>query len=523
LSDLGLSEFSVPPGLLPIFQAAGTQYQVPWQVLAAINQMETDYGRNLSISSAGAMGWMQFMPQTWQLYAVDADGDGRPDPYSPADAIFTAARYLKAAGADHDIRAGIFAYNHADWYVNAVLLRAHLLEGLDPSLLQLAGGHFPVFARAIYADDLLEHGGVDISQGPQTQASPSNRTVDIFAAPGSPVIAATDGRIEQIGKQPDGRNYLVLKDSFGNSYRYTGLGRLLHYYPHVINSASQNPQRAAEDGLQVPLDYFAPPYRDGKQTQQFALDPLAPGAEVLGGTVLGDVAPTGPGQAPNIQFAITPAGRGADLVDPKTTLDGWRLREIVERNRDSHSVLLGQGGVKPPSPSDPALLQRVLSDQRIDIYPCGRGDIQSHKIDGRVLAVLEYLADSGLRPTVSSLKCGHSTSAQSTSTHAAGAAVDISAINGIPVEGNQQPGGITDQAVRRVLALPADMQPQTVGSLLSVGGASVSSHDDYNHIHVGYSPKTASADPFQRGFDNHKPSENQLNPVSVNDPMQQGF
>ena len=100
-----IDNFDVPPFLLPIFQAAGAAYQVPWQVLAAINQIETDYGRNLSVSSAGAEGWMQFLPQTWRQYGVDANGAGVEDPYNPADAIFAAARYLHAAGASTNLRA----------------------------------------------------------------------------------------------------------------------------------------------------------------------------------------------------------------------------------------------------------------------------------------------------------------------------------------------------------------------------------------------------------------------------------
>ena len=60
---------------------------MPWQVLAAINEIETDYGRNLNVSSAGAMGWMQFIPRR-KAYGVDANDDGRKDPYNPVDAIF---------------------------------------------------------------------------------------------------------------------------------------------------------------------------------------------------------------------------------------------------------------------------------------------------------------------------------------------------------------------------------------------------------------------------------------------------
>ena len=90
--------FPVPPFLLPIYQEAGDVYDVPWPVLAAINEIETDFGRNLSVSSAGAIGWMQFMPSTWMKYGLDADGRGTANPYDPIDAIFSAARYLHAAG-----------------------------------------------------------------------------------------------------------------------------------------------------------------------------------------------------------------------------------------------------------------------------------------------------------------------------------------------------------------------------------------------------------------------------------------
>ena len=92
-----IRKFRVPIFLLPIYQAAGIQYGIRWEYLAAINEIETDYGRNLNVSSAGALGWMQFMPATWRAYGVDANRDGRKDPYNPVDAIF-AARPLPEGG-----------------------------------------------------------------------------------------------------------------------------------------------------------------------------------------------------------------------------------------------------------------------------------------------------------------------------------------------------------------------------------------------------------------------------------------
>jgi Transglycosylase SLT domain len=107
--------------LVNTYRAAGYRYGVDWKVLAAINVIETNLGSNQNVSSAGAVGWMQFMPATWRMYGTDANGDGVADPYNPEDAIFSAARYLQAAGAETDIRRALFAYNHANWYVNQVL------------------------------------------------------------------------------------------------------------------------------------------------------------------------------------------------------------------------------------------------------------------------------------------------------------------------------------------------------------------------------------------------------------------
>jgi murein DD-endopeptidase MepM/ murein hydrolase activator NlpD len=104
-----------------LWHRAGGAYGIPWQVLAAINKIESNFGRNMGPSSAGAVGWMQFMPSTWLRWGTDATGDGIADPWDPEDAVFSAARYLAAAGAREDLYRGVFAYNHADWYVRDVL------------------------------------------------------------------------------------------------------------------------------------------------------------------------------------------------------------------------------------------------------------------------------------------------------------------------------------------------------------------------------------------------------------------
>jgi hypothetical protein len=121
------SPAAVPAILVPIYKRAAEAYGLGPQgagVLAAINEVETAFGTNLNVSSAGAVGWMQFMPATWAGYGVDANGDGVADPYDPEDAIHAAANYLRAAGAPADWYRAVFAYNHADWYVAEVLAGA---------------------------------------------------------------------------------------------------------------------------------------------------------------------------------------------------------------------------------------------------------------------------------------------------------------------------------------------------------------------------------------------------------------
>ncbi|HEV7482640.1 MAG TPA: lytic murein transglycosylase [Solirubrobacterales bacterium] len=122
----------VPPILIPMYQRASAAYGLGPQgpaVLAGINEVETAFGTNLNVSSAGAEGWMQFMPATWEGYGVDANGDGVADPNNPEDAIFAAASYLSANGMPADTYGAIFAYNHADWYVSEVLANAGCYAG----------------------------------------------------------------------------------------------------------------------------------------------------------------------------------------------------------------------------------------------------------------------------------------------------------------------------------------------------------------------------------------------------------
>ncbi len=571
-----IRKFRVPVFLLPIYQAAGIQYGVRWEVLAAINEIETDYGRNLNVSSAGALGWMQFIPSSWRAYGVDANKDGRKDPYNPVDAIFAAARYLKAAGYEQDVRRSIFAYNHADWYVDSVMMRARLIAGVPAdlvgSLTGLTEGRFPVAARARYADDIQEKEALKrVKQGQNAanvvETNDDRRTVQIYAQKGSPVVATNDGQIKKIGVSNRVGRYIVLQDVYGNHYRYTGLGQTAKYYPVPreeaatersaralsanakanrdskpatpassgrqpnLHSATDSSGPASEDQASVPVKerIFAHPdspgaresggleqlmdmkaVRDGgfatydnRFARPIRLDPkrfrlrrLRKGANVIGGTVLGRVGRPVEGKAAHLEFGIRPAGRGAPRIDPKPILDGWKLLEATAIYRasgknalhnDTDAFSIGQILLMPKR----MLERRVLGDERIELYAGGREDVRTGQIDRRVLASLAYLAESGMRPTVTSLKSGHGflTSSGNVSHHSSGNAVDIAAINGIPIIGHQEPGGVTEQAVRRLMRLQGTMAPDQIISLFDIGGATLAMSDHADHIHLGFQPR----------------------------------
>jgi hypothetical protein len=241
-----IDQFEIPPFLLPLYQACGTQYGIPWEVLASINKIESAFGTNMGPSTAGAVGWMQFLPSTWKAYGVDANDDGEKDPYNPVDAICAAARYLNAAGGEQDLRTAIFAYNHADWYVDEVLLYAgqygKLPEELIGSLTGLTeGAHFPVAADARYADDISEREVLERSKSdgdtPYTAAadviesSPTRRGINVYSHEGAPVVAVNDGVIKEIGNSDELGNYIVLQDAYGNRFTYAQLGDISDVYP----------------------------------------------------------------------------------------------------------------------------------------------------------------------------------------------------------------------------------------------------------------------------------------------------
>jgi hypothetical protein len=524
-----INSFEIPPFLLPIYQACGTEYGIPWEVLAAINKIETGFGTNLNVSSAGAVGWMQFLPSSWETYGLDANGDGRKDPYNPVDAICAAAHYLKVAGGQKDLYDAILAYNHADWYAQEVLTYARAYGRIPSTLVGsltglTEGAHFPIAADARYSDELAARAALKNSTTDTRLAgnaaevissSPTRRGINIFSKKGAPVVAVNDGVIRKLGHSANLGNFIVLEDTYGNRYTYAGLGKLVRDSRTVVTPKGKEKQIPVESQELRPR-LRALPSRSGKNVgkeqkveaqAEEALEKasgdgsIRVGSKVIAGTVLAHVAKGSEGADPHINFSIRPAGKGAPRIDPKPILDGWKLLEATAiyraKGKNPFNAQLSGAGILLLSKE--ALTQRVLNDKGLDIYQCGREDIEAGKIDRRILAVLEYLRSKGFTLRISALECGHGyfTESGNVSEHSSGDAVDIAEIDGVNVIGHQGPGTLVHELIEDVLQLQGSMQPHQVISLEDFPGeVSFAEASHYDHVHIGYRP-VENGDPLE--------------------------
>jgi hypothetical protein len=428
IPDFFIESFRVPPFLLPIYQAAGTAYDIPWQVLAAINEVETDYGRDLNVSSAGAEGWMQFLPSSWARYGVDATGAGYEDPYNPADAIFAAARYLEAAGGSQHIRTAIYAYNHSVAYVEAVMLRAQLLGGTPPELLSAISGltesRFPVHAEAHFSDGF-----------PAAPGEPGKTLAGtvIYAQAGAPVIAVQDGEITAVGESPTLGRYVSLRDAYGNTYTYAQLGSVASLYPvleprvdtavsariahpsgHgagvgpapvVPASAGVQPHSplsqaavttglamGAANALETPPPAkptsppptlpappaggaSAPPRQFQAGPNEVYLNPLRPGVQVLAGTVLGHVgAGEGEDATPSLAAGQTSSSPSASSSPPAAASSPSASSSPPAAASSPSSPPSPSGQTVPPSPAaGPTATAAGEGHMLFQIRPAGAG------------------------------------------------------------------------------------------------------------------------------------------------------
>jgi hypothetical protein len=318
------------------------------------------------------------------------------------------------------------------------------------------------------------------------------------------VVAVNDGVIVKSGNSQLLGNYVVLRDAYGNRYTYARLGKIVRKQRTVVLPTGKE--------RQVPVDtenirprLFALPSRAAAGGESDAYEKvdeagakgadgtLKVGSRVIAGTVLARIGIASEGIDPHMNFSIRPAGRGAPRIDPKPILDGWKLLEATAiyraKGKNPLSTRLSGAGVLLLTKG--ALQRRVLADENLDIYECGRADIASGQIDRRVLAMLEYLVSKGYNLAITSLKCGHSlmTTSGYVSEHSTGDAVDIATIDGVPVTGHQGPGTLTDELIHTVLQLQGTMHPHQVISLEDLPGeTSFALPDHYDHVHVGYHP-----------------------------------
>ena len=306
-----IEKFEIPPFLLPIYQACGSQYGIPWEILASINRIETGFGTFLTTSSAGAQGWMMFMPPTWEAYGLDANGDGKKDPYNPVDAICAAAGYLEASGYAEDQYDAIFAYNHADWYVQDVLEHARRYAAIPDELITALtglteGARFPVAGEARYEGQISTSEAGPTDTGAPVESETDRTSIEIEAEGGAPVIAVNDGVITEIDTA---RGVVELKDVYGNAYRYSGLGTISRVHP-VPRAGSGD----AVESTFVATEAPAP----GRDTEMGEAKSSARPAGVNGGEISEievDPARAQAASEPEIEAADERRSEQADLVE----------------------------------------------------------------------------------------------------------------------------------------------------------------------------------------------------------------
>jgi hypothetical protein len=503
--NLFLSTYRTPPFLLPIYLAAAQRYGVPWQVLAAVNEVESDYGFDLSTSSAGAEGWMQFLPEEWLAYGVDANGTGVRDPYNPADAIFAAARYLAAAGAATDLRGAIYAYNHSSSYVESVILRSQLIAATPQSLISgltaIVAGRFPVEGSGPHATTAVWSSPSKVSRGRATtdghsapkgapapapalaaaasSAAPGSvvTAASIAASAGAPVVAVQNAEVVKTGHDAALGRFIELRDAFGDNYTYAGLGGVLRRY---------SPSRRAR----------------GAHSSRSAGAPLRRGAWVAAGTTLGNVPYGAAGVQVHFVFQIRPAGAGA--IDPRPLLRSWQLLGETQGHPlqgaqplfgpDSRDALISEIQLL----SEQQLQARLIADGQLRLDACARQSIFSGQLDRRVLATVDFLLASGLDPAVSAPDCAPREVQPPTASraHASGETITITQLNGLPIAGNNGQGSLAELAARRLLSLPAAMRPKRIAGSLSLGasGGSIVRPGPATGIEISFKPQATMAD-----------------------------
>ena len=423
---------AVPAFLGPIYQAAAQAYDLgpagP-SILAAINEIESGFGQNLGPSSAGAVGWMQFMPSTWAAYGVDADQDGIKDPNNPNDAIFAAARYLRAAGMPEDPEGAVFAYNHADWYVAEVMARAACFNGIGNGVI---GGLSLIPKRqelvCTPADGSQESIPDDYMQAFEDAAGRYELGQDgVWALAAVARVESNFGK----GMSPD---------------RLTSTGPL--------GITEDNWKQYAVDGD-----------ADGKIKHASPADSAATLARMIWAS--GDLR-AGLFQHNHAEWYVE-----AVLNDAEAMAGSCRAKTVA------YSVAL-------PGPSVAAInWANVELSNSLEML-----DIQSGMIDPRILNIIGAISQQH-QIRISALRSDHSklTAGGNVSNHYYGRAMDIAAIDGVPCT-DVSPDGPCGTLARQLGALPAGQEPTELIYCFDPDGPAnpngFAQADHCDHVHVGF-------------------------------------
>ena len=241
----------IPKWLIPVYIDAARKFKLGregWSYLAAVDLVENGYEgeRGSETSYANAQGPMQFIPSTWAAYKQDGDGDGKAEIQNHRDAIFAAANYLRASGAPNWQRA-LFAYNHAQWYVDKVTAIAldYLGQGTENATRFVSGGAAPdcTCATGMGAGESDTGSGLTSLPGraPKLRWPTSTRTIsspfgqrwgrlhagiDVPVATGTPLHAAAAGRVTQAGPFGGYGNYTCLQHARNLSTCYAHQSRI---------------------------------------------------------------------------------------------------------------------------------------------------------------------------------------------------------------------------------------------------------------------------------------------------------
>lgn len=418
-----------PRNLIPIYIEAARRYNLGErgpQILAAINRIETDFGRlNEVTSSAGAIGWMQFMPATWDSYGVDGDGDGKADPYNARDAIHSAANYLSASGAPQEWYDAIWSYNHADWYVQDVIERATCYGALGDT--------------TVVDDDLktfvCKPGKRRILEIPEYYLSAFESAASRFelGQKGIWTLAAV-ARIES---------------DYGR-----GMNRSQMRKMGPMGLSADEWKRYGVDGN-----------GDGYVLRNEPWDGIATFARMLWAS---EDLEAGLFDHSHADWYVEATKREADLIagscDTVTTT--WNIAY--------------------PQPTTNAT--DINWDNLQVLNPTAANDIQSGMIDRRVINLLALLTQR-YSLLVSSLRSDHGmmTSSGNVSNHFYGRAVDIAAVNGVPCTDMSATSPCSE--VGRILAsLPEGAKPTELiyGYDLDGSGPAFAMADHTDHIHAGF-------------------------------------